>query len=103
MTPWDLPSMFFWTTLYLFWQRNYYLQMLAVFELGHGFQGNGGGDRFLFVIYDVELAEGLDIVRCGFCCLRVAENMDIPCSAGRCQNFHSQRRDRISVSQCSRI
>jgi len=48
ITPWDLPSMFFWTVSYLFWQRKYYLPMLAVIVFGTAFKETVAVSAFLF-------------------------------------------------------
>jgi hypothetical protein len=48
MTPWDLPSMFFWTVSYLLWQRKYYLPMVAVIVLGTAFKETVAVTAFLF-------------------------------------------------------
>jgi len=48
ITPWDLPSMFFWTVSYLFWQRKYHLPMLAVIVLGTAFKETVAVTAFLF-------------------------------------------------------
>jgi len=48
ITPWDLPSMFFWTVSYLLWQRKYYLPMLAVIVLGTAFKETVAATAFLF-------------------------------------------------------
>jgi hypothetical protein len=48
ITPWDLPSMFFWTISYLLWQRKHYLPMLAVIVLGTAFKETVAVTAFLF-------------------------------------------------------
>jgi len=48
ITPWDLPSMFFWTLAYLFWQRKYYLPMLATIVIGTAFKETVAVTAFLF-------------------------------------------------------
>jgi hypothetical protein len=48
ITPWDLPSMFFWTVAYLFWRRKYYLPMLGIIVLGTAFKETVAVTAFLF-------------------------------------------------------
>jgi hypothetical protein len=48
ITPWDLPSMFFWTVSYLCWQRKHYLPMLAVIVFGTAFKETIAVTAFLF-------------------------------------------------------
>ena len=48
ITPWDLPSMFFWTAAYLCWQRKLHLPMLAVIVLGTAFKETVAVTAFLF-------------------------------------------------------
>ena len=48
ITPWDLPSMFFWTVAYLLWQRKAYFPMVAVIVLGTAFKETVATTAFLF-------------------------------------------------------
>ncbi len=48
ITPWDLPSMFFWTLSYLLWRHKYYLPMVAVIVLGTAFKETVAVTAFLF-------------------------------------------------------
>jgi hypothetical protein len=48
ITPWDLPSMFFWTLSFLLWQRKNYRWMLAVIVLGTAFKETVAVTAFLF-------------------------------------------------------
>jgi len=48
ITPWDLPSMFFWTLSALLWQRKHYAWMLAVIVLGTAFKETVAVTAFLF-------------------------------------------------------
>jgi hypothetical protein len=48
ITPWDLPSMFFWTLSYLLWQRKQYIPMLAVIVLDTAFKETVAVTAFLF-------------------------------------------------------
>lgn len=48
ITPWDLPSMFFWTLAYLLWQRKSYFPMLAVIVIGTAFKETVAVTAFLF-------------------------------------------------------
>jgi hypothetical protein len=48
ITPWDLPSMFFWTASYLLWRQKYYLPMLATIVVGSVFKETVAVTAFLF-------------------------------------------------------
>jgi hypothetical protein len=48
ITPWDLPSMFFWTLAFLLWQRRDYPWMLATIVLGTVFKETVAVTAFLF-------------------------------------------------------
>ena len=48
VTPWDLPSMFFWTLAYLLWDHKSYLPMVAVIVLGTAFKETVAVTAFLF-------------------------------------------------------
>lgn len=53
ITPWDLPSMFFWTLSFLLWQRKNYLWMLATIILGTAFKETVAVTAFLFFFMTV--------------------------------------------------
>ena len=48
ITPWDLPSMIFWTISYLLWQKKYYLPMVAVIVVGTAFKETVAVTALLF-------------------------------------------------------
>jgi hypothetical protein len=48
ITPWDLPSMFFWTLTFLLWQRKSYRWMLTAIVLGTAFKETVAVTAFLF-------------------------------------------------------